>query len=44
MKTILTAAVALTLLVAGAADARPHHHPHKVCTFHHHHQVCRWVR
>lgn len=44
MKMILATAVALSLLAAGAANARPHHHPHKVCTMHHHHRVCRIVR
>jgi hypothetical protein len=46
MKKILAAAVALTILAAGAtaANAEPHHHMHRVCSFHHHHRVCHWVR
>ena len=44
MKKIVAAAIALTFLAAGAANAYPHHHMHKVCHIHHHHRVCEWVR
>jgi len=46
MKFVLAAALAVSMLTAGAASARPtdHHHPHKVCVTHHHHRVCRWTR
>lgn len=46
MKFVLAATLAVSMLTAGAASARPifHHHPHKVCTMRHHHRVCRWVR
>ena len=38
MKKIILAAIALTVLGAVAADARPHH---RHCYIHHHHRVCR---
>ncbi len=40
MKMIFAAAIAMSLLSAGLADAAPHHH--KVCFMRHHHRVCRW--
>ncbi len=43
MKAIFATVLALSVLAAGAASARPHHHPHKVCTVHHHHRVCHMV-
>jgi hypothetical protein len=44
MKIVLASAIALSMLAAGAANARPVHHMHKVCTMVHHHRVCRMVR
>jgi hypothetical protein len=46
MKTVIAIAMAAATVaaVAPAANARPHHRPHKVCTIRHHHRVCRWVR
>ena len=40
MKKIILAAVALSLLGMGAAEARMHRH--KVCCVRHHHRVCHW--
>jgi hypothetical protein len=45
LKTIFAVAVAMSMLTAGVAAARPHHHhAHQVCSMHHHHRVCHWVR
>jgi len=41
MKKLILAALALTVLGATVADARPHHR-HRVCSWHHHHRVCHW--
>jgi hypothetical protein len=40
MKLIMAAALAVSMLAAGAASA----HPHRVCMVHHHHRVCHIVR
>ncbi|HEY4078075.1 MAG TPA: HHHH-motif protein [Rhizomicrobium sp.] len=40
MKTIILAALALTVLGTAVADARPHHR--RVCVVRHHHRVCHW--
>jgi hypothetical protein len=45
VKAVFASVIALSLLAAGAAEARPHHmKPHKVCVMKHHHRVCHWVR
>jgi hypothetical protein len=41
MKRLTLAVIAVSILAAGSASARPHHH-HRVCTMHHHHRVCAW--
>jgi hypothetical protein len=44
LKKVIAVVLAASTLatLAGTANAQPHRHHMRMCSFHHHHRVCTW--